>query len=251
MARKILLYSALLFPTMSFIVLLAETPYKHPDYCSIGPNSAICFLSGVYLCLFEMIIYTLKAKNRKQIILYMAEPYELAAEIKSPDRKSIIKAILAIVILAVISWIYVFSYYGFGLSRFFVMGAICDIPSLLCIVIYVLPLIAISGCLGDLLGAVKTTMALNCYGAITSTVIGWIRMMNNLEDASSLFPNISVSLVTLFYAILLNLLACSGVGIIPKNEVYAEHDNTSKSLRIQRPGKDISLGSEKFARIRA
>jgi len=227
MARKILLYSALLFPTMSFIVLLAETPYKHPDYCSIGPNSAICFLSGVYLCLFEMIIYTLKAKNRKQIILYMAEPDELAAEIKSPDRKSVIKSILAIVILAVISWIYVFSYYGFGLSRFFVMGAICDIPSLLCIVIYVLPLIAISGCLGDLLGAVKTvfsnkglniakknlylnavktTMALNWYGAITSTVIGWIGMMNNLEDASSLFPNISVSLVALFYAILLNLL---------------------------------------------
>lgn len=86
-----------------------------------------------------MIIYTLKAKNRKQITLYMAEPYELAAEIKSPDRKSIIKAIFAIVILAVISWIYVFSYYGFGLSRFFVMGAICDIPSLLCIVIYLLP----------------------------------------------------------------------------------------------------------------
>ena len=37
----------------------------------------------------------------------------------------------------------------------------------------------------------------------------------------------------------------------PNADQLAEHDNTSKSLLIQRPGKDISLGSEKFARIRA
>lgn len=227
MASKILLYSALLFPIMSFITLLFETSYKDCDYSSIGPNSALCFLSGVYLCLFEMIIYTLKAKNKKSIIMYMAETEETAEQIKNPTIKSVIKIILAIILMAAVSWVYAFSYFGFGLLRFSVIDSIFDILSLVCILVYTLPLIAISGCLGDLLGAiktvfstkginvakknlylnaVKTTSILNWYGAITSTVIGWIGMMNNLEDASLLFPNIAISLVTLFYAVILNML---------------------------------------------
>ena len=49
-------------------------------------------------------------------------------------------------------------------------------------------------------------MALNWFAGITTTLIGWIGMFNNLEDADSLYPNLAVSLIPIFYSILFNLL---------------------------------------------
>ncbi|MCR4741442.1 MAG: hypothetical protein K5866_01015, partial [Treponema sp.] len=60
LASKILLYSAAFFPTMYFIYILF-TVWDQGDKSSLGPNSAVLFLSIVYLCLLEMFIYMFKA----------------------------------------------------------------------------------------------------------------------------------------------------------------------------------------------
>lgn len=55
------------------------------------------------------------------------------------------------------------------------------------------------------LNAIKTTMALNWYVAFSAAACGWIGMLRNLEDASAVAPNLSVSLIPFLYACCFNL----------------------------------------------
>ena len=228
-ASKILLYSAAFFPTMYFIYIL-YTVWDQGDQCSLGPNSAVLFLSDVYLCLIEMFIFMFKAKTKKAIILYMAEE-----DVKSENQEriklsSVIKVLVGVGLIIGIIIFQILLMKGFNWNNWSsrsLFVAMIDVPSLLTNVIYVLPLIAISGNLRELLcgcktifsnkkisvtkknlylNAVRTTVALNWFAGITTTLIGWIGMFNNLEDKSALYPNLAVSLIPIFYAILFNLL---------------------------------------------
>lgn len=227
LAAKILMYSALCIPILCFINILANTPFESIHMHSLGPNSAVQFTSVVYLCFFEMMIYTCKAKVRKSIILYMAEVDEVAMPGTKITYKKIAKLVIGVILLLVIATVYLWENIPHYISQRDSIRAIIDFPSFLIIVIFTVPLIAISGNLKDLLeavktvfsnskiniaqkniylNAVKTTEILNWLGAISATVIGWIGMMYNLEDESSLYPNLAVSLITLFYAVLINFI---------------------------------------------
>lgn len=225
-ASKILLYSAAFFPTMYFIYIL----YTAEDTSSLGPNSAVLFLSVVYLCLFEMFIFMFKAKTKKAIILYMAEDDENGVNPEKIQLFSILKVIVgvALVIGIIIFQILLMKSFNWNnWSSCSVLVPVIDLPSLLSNIINVIPLIIISGNFRELcsgcktlfsnkkitvtkknlyLNAVRTTMALNWFAGIATTIIGWIGMFNNLEDKSALYPNLAVSLIPIFYAILFNLL---------------------------------------------
>ena len=229
LASKILLYSAAFFPTIYFIYILF-TVWDQGDQCSLGPNSAVLFLSIVYLCLLEMFIYMFKAKTKKAIILYMAEDDEQNENPEKIKLSSVIKVIVGIALVIGIIVFQILLMKGFSWDSWSsrsVLVTVIDLPSLLSNLIYVIPLIAISGNFRELcagwktlfsnkkinvtkknlyLNAVKTTMVLNWLAGITMTIIGWIGMFNNLEDKSALYPNLAVSLIPIFYAILFNLL---------------------------------------------
>ena len=229
LSSKILLYGAAFFPIMYFIYIL-YTVWDQGDKSSLGPNSAVLFLSVVYLCLFEMFIYMFRAKTKKAIILYMAEEEESNFTPEKIKISSIAKAIVGIAIIIGIIIFQILLMKGFtwdNWSSRSVFVCLIDIPSILAIMIYVLPLIAISCNFGELcsgcktvfsnkkisvtkknlyLNAVKITMTLNWFAGIVTTIIGWIGMFNNLEDAASLYPNLAVSLIPVFYSILFNLL---------------------------------------------
>lgn len=227
LAAKILMYSALFIPILCFINILANTPFESVHMHSLGPNSAVQFTSVVYLCLFEMMIYTCKAKVRKSIILYMAEVDEATMSETKITGKKIVKLVIGVILLLVIAGVYLWENIPHYINQRDAVRAIIDLPSLLIVVIFTIPLIGISGNLKNLWGAiktvfsngkiniaqknlylnvVKTTEILNWLGAISATVIGWIGMMYNLEDESSLYPNLAVSLITLFYAVLMNFV---------------------------------------------
>ena len=227
LAAKILMYSALFIPFLCFINVLYNTPFESIEMHSLGPNSAVQFTSVVYLCLFEMMIYTCKAKVRKSIILYMAEVDEAAMSETKITGKKIVKLVIGVILLLVIAGVYLWENIPHYINQRDAVRAIIDLPSFLIIVIFTVPLIAISGNLKTLWGAiktvfsngkiniaqknlylnvVKTTEILNWLGAISATVIGWIGMMYNLEDESLLYPNLAVSLITLFYAVLMNFV---------------------------------------------
>lgn len=230
LSSKILLYGAAIFPVMYFIYILYTVWDQEYSVHSLGPNSAVLFLSVVYLCLFELFIYMFKAKTKKAIILYMAEEEESCESAEKIKLSSIIKAIVGIVLIFGIIIFQILLMKAFNWNNWSsrsVLVAMIDFPSLLTGLIYVIPLVAISGnfkelCLGCktvfsnkkisvtkknlYLNAVKTTVALNWFAGITTTIIGWIGMFNNLEDADSLYPNLAVSLIPIFYSILFNLL---------------------------------------------
>lgn len=229
LSSKILLYSAAFFPTMYFIYIL-YTVWAQGDQSSLGPNSAVLFLSVVYLCLLEMFIFMFKAKTKKAIIMYMAEDEEKKESPEKIKLSSILKVFVGIVLIFGIILFQILLMKGFtwdGWSSRSVLAPIIDFPSLLTSIIYVLPLIAISGNFGEFLAAfktlftnkkinvtkknlylnaVRTTIALNWFAGIATTIIGWIGMFYNLEDATFLFQNLAVSLIPIFYAILFNLL---------------------------------------------
>ena len=214
---------------MYFIYILF-TVWDEGDQCSLGPNSAVLFLSIVYLCLLEMFIYMFKAKTKKAIILYMAEDDEQNENPEKIKLSSVIKVIVGIALVIGIIVFQILLMKGFSWDSWSsrsVLVTVIDLPSLLSNLIYVIPLIAISGNFRELcagwktlfsnkkinvtkknlyLNAVKTTMVLNWLAGITMTIIGWIGMFNNLEDKSALYPNLAVSLIPIFYAILFNLL---------------------------------------------
>lgn len=229
LSSKILLYSAAFFPIMYFIYIL-YTVWDQGDQSSLGPNSAVLFLSVVYLCLLEMFIFMFKAKTKKAIIMYMAEDEEKKESPEKIKLSSILKVFVGIVLIFGIILFQILLMKGFtwdGWSSRSVLAPIIDFPSLLTSIIYVLPLIAISGNFGEFLAAfktlftnkkinvtkknlylnaVRTTIALNWFAGIATTIIGWIGMFYNLEDATFLFQNLAVSLIPIFYAILFNLL---------------------------------------------
>ena len=230
LSSKILLYSAALFPVMYFIYILYTVWDQEYSIHSLGPNSAVLFLSVVYLCLFEMFIYMFKAKTKKAIILYMAEDEENSEAAEKITISSLVKTIIGILLIIGIIVFQVLLMKAFkwdNWSSRSLLAPVIDFPSLLTGLIYVIPLVAISGNFKELfcgfktmftnkkigvtkknlyLNAVKTTMALNWFAGIATTIIGWIGMFNNLEDYELLYPNLAVSLIPIFYAIVFNLL---------------------------------------------
>jgi hypothetical protein len=229
-SSKILLYSATLFPIMYFIYILYTVWDQEGSIHSLGPNSAVLFLSVVYLCLFEMFIYMFKAKTRKAIILYMAEDEEKSEPAEKITISSVIKIIIGILFILGIIVFQILLMKAFSWNNWSsrsVLAPVIDFPSLLTGLIYVIPLVVISGNFKELLGgcktmftnkkigvtkknlylnAVKTTMALNWFAGIATTIIGWIGMFYNLEDYEELYVNLALSLIPIFYTILFNLL---------------------------------------------
>jgi len=225
-ASKILFYTAMLIPILVLIYTLANY-YNTPETLAhIGPNCAVLILSLLYLSLFEMIIITLKAKVRKSVILYMAEPSERTQSKEKRSSKSIFKMILGVALFLAVCFLYgwISGVYAWGENSLF--DSIFDIPFLLIMAIYVLPLIAVSQNLGTLfegiktvfsekkitisqknlfLNAVKTTMSLNWYAAFSGAICGWIAILCYLEKRSSLPANLAVTIIPFFYATCLNL----------------------------------------------
>ena len=225
---KILFYTAILIPILVLIYTLSNY-YNAPEILqNIGPNCAVLLLSILYLSLLEMIIITLKAKVRKAVIMYMADETENPASIsmEKNSSKSTINMILGVVLFLVVCGLYswISGVYAWGKKSLF--DTIFDIPFILIMAIYVLPLVAISENFGTLSGsikiiftgqrininqknvylnAVKSTMSLNWYGAFSGAVCGWVGMLCNLEDASALPANLAVSLIPFLYATCLNL----------------------------------------------
>lgn len=224
-AGKILFYTAILIPILVLIYTL-ENYYNTPEtLMHIGPNCAVLILSLLYLSLFEMIIITLKAKVRKTVILYMADERE-SEVVNEKNAVNIIKMLLGILLFLIVCFLFgwISGIYAWGEHS--LLDSILDIPFILIIAIYVLPLIALSENFTKLFGsiklvftgrkitvsqknlylnAVKTTMSLNWYAAFSGAICGWIGMLYNLEDISYLTANLAVSIIPFFYAGCLNL----------------------------------------------
>lgn len=225
LSGKILLYTNLLFPILFAIYIWANI--SNCDKSSLGPDIAVLLLMFVYALIYGMIICTAKAKVKKSIILYMAETDEKScSDSEKIVKKDIIKLIVGIVLLILIIYLNFFIV-GYYWRKWSMIGSILDFPSILGILIYVLPLLAISGNLRIFLksikaafvnkkinitqkelylNAVKTTNRLTWMGAFVMQIIGMIAMCNNLEYEWMLWPNLAVNIIPFLYATIISLL---------------------------------------------
>ncbi len=117
------------------------------------------------------------------------------------------------------------------------IGGVINIPSMLGLIAFVVPMFVISGYASDFSKAfsiiifkkqssyseLKRASAsfafLNKLLFLSSTFItfiGWIAMLNNLEDLSHLGPNIAVSIVTFCYAFIFCFILTPFKGIIDR-----------------------------------
>lgn len=223
LATKLFIYTTILVPVAILIYTFRNYYNNSKTLSGVGPNCAIFLTSCLYLCVFEMILFTLKSKVKKSIILYMSETSQ---NIKKDTSFSAIKFAIGILLFAIISFVYGYISGHFALGNVSFLYSIFDLPALIILFLYVIPLIAISGNLKVLLisisvifsknkinitqknlylNAIKTTTTLNWFAAFCFTLCGWIAMLCFLEDKTYLLPNISVSIIPIFYTTIFNL----------------------------------------------
>jgi len=153
-------------------------------------------------------------------------------------KKSFGKRIIGIILLFLI-WI----------GAIFISGgpsgirAFIDFPSLLIVVIIILSMLMFAGQLSDYSRAIRigmgeteytmkelksSSIAINlaikiCYlSGITGTIIGIMQILIYIHDPANFGPVVSVSLITLFYALFINIIQYAIKAKIDKEIVYRE-----------------------------
>lgn len=220
-------YVCFIFPLIGLIHYFAvynEYVVKHKS--SSWPDFAVIILPVFYLCVLNLLFLTLKQKVSNAEILYMAEE---ASEEKIPAEKRngtrIAGVILGILLLSAgtifILYENVYRIYDTNPTGFYI-----DMPSAIIVIFPAFLLLAASGSFKNFFASIKaafTNRKLNVTEkslylgnikflqkvfmliGISSTLAGWIGMLFNLENAADLAPNLAVSIITIFYAVLLDL----------------------------------------------
>ena len=199
---------------------------------TLGPNLATIICSFYYFAFFGMILITLKAKLRRNIINYMIEENDSENENTNLSKKEIILRIIKILIsVALIIGLYLLIMFTSTINHteqeplsFYYLR---DLPGLIYIFVPTFLLLTISGNFKIFFSALKCVFknqkisisqkalsvnsikifrALLILEGIMATLGGFIGMLFNLEDRSALGVNFTVACVPLIYALLLNLV---------------------------------------------
>ena len=198
------------------------------NFNSFGSDIAVIILPIVYICIFSLIIVSMKLKVHKSIILYMQKQMKNRFFRKPKiNVKFVIKLVISIFLCISIFCAYDSINIKFSWRKYSLIGLVTDFPFITIFAVTVLPLIAISENMGNYFRSIKTifsnkkinisqknqylsvlknTARLNWYTAVSSMMIGWIGILNYLEDKTLLYINIAVSLIPIFYAVILNFL---------------------------------------------
>lgn len=228
---KLLFYSAILIPVFIFIYTLSNASKSPELFSHLGQNCSVLLLSLLYLSLLEMILITVKAKVRKCSIFFMAEDFlqndSQTKPGKKENSKSIFKNIIGFVLLLSVFIVYgLFSgVYSWGSNNPII--TIIDVPSILLLFLYVLPLLAISGNFTILFKGLKTAfsgaktdlkskylyqnafksaMSLNWCASFATVICSSVCILGDLSDISRLFANFAVGFIPLFYSACINLV---------------------------------------------
>ena len=228
---KLLFYSAILIPVLILIYTLSNASQSPDFYSHLGSDCAVLLLCLLYLSLLEMILITAKAQIRKNSILFMAEDFlQNKSQTKSEQKvnlKKVFTNIIGFILLVTVFLIYgLFSgVYSWGENNAILI--IIDIPSILMMFLYVLPLLLISGNFKVLFkgfktafsgikidvksknlyqNAFKSTMSLNWCASFATVICSFVCILSDLSDVSKLSANFAVGIIPLFYAACLNLV---------------------------------------------
>lgn len=226
-------FKALVFISSFFMLIGAIYFYLNiDDRQTLGPNLATIICSFDYLAFFGMILITLKAKLRRNIITYMIEENDAENKNTTRSKKEIILRIVKILIsMALIIGLYLLIIFTSTINNsneeplsFYYLK---DLPGLIYIFIPTFLLLAISGNFKIFFSAlksvfknqklsvsqralfehsIKTFRTLLILEGILAALGGFMGMLCNLEDRSALGVCFTMACVPLIYALLLNLI---------------------------------------------
>lgn len=214
--------------------LLTATSYFYINFWNtqtLGFNLATIILSLFYMLFINTVLFTLRSKNKKQMIMLMTEPEAENKSIKPGNKHiwiSVMKTILAITLILVIGFFVIKSETrnetDFNFDSF---EAWIDIPSFVELFIISFALLAVSGNFKIFgksvktaflnqkidvtqknlyVNAVQTLRNILLMTGIACTLIGFMAMLVNLEDKSALGYNMQVALIVSFYAVVCCLI---------------------------------------------
>ncbi|MBP5157886.1 MAG: hypothetical protein ILP18_08465 [Treponema sp.] len=218
-----------------FLVCIA-TVYYYVNWMNVqtlGYQLSLMILSARFICSIEAVLFCMRGKLRRQIILFMDEKEaadgsrgEAAGSGQTaallPKLLLSVAAIVGLSVLTVLLFTRDESGFAFGRIRTWV-----DITSLLLILLPSLCILMCSGLCGDfiagirgalsgrrisipeghrLVGAISTARQLTLLAGFIMTLLGYYAVLAHIEETESLGPAMVRATIPCFYAVILSLL---------------------------------------------
>lgn len=230
-ACKTVFYVGLLFT----VIALSYFYLNFFEIQTLGFNLDAVFSTIFHTLSIEIIFLCLKSKNKKNMILFMAEESEetvdTSAKKLETDKKAskaflkFGKILVAVLLIIGILWVTVMAETK-NVSKYNLLNQLFDLPSFVQLFVPSFLLLLISGnfklffqsfnfskreklsvTVKNLyLNAISTFRGISTLIAFSSTLIGVTSIMRYLEQKEYLGINVYVSLIPIFYAVIINLI---------------------------------------------
>lgn len=229
-ASKVAAYEAIFFVCIG-------TVYYYVNWMNtqtLGFQLSLMILSLRFICIIEIILFSMKAKVKKQIIEFMAEAESKHEACKKTAKEIIIKLVKVLLVCSIVLGLTVFIIMNYTKNEsdiyFGHIETWIDIPSLIQVIVPALLLLLCNGLWKDfflgikavikdeklhfsekskLANAVSTVRYIVLFSSLIAVMLGYYAVLTYLEDKSSLGPNMMIATIPCFYAVIINLILLS------------------------------------------
>lgn len=229
-ASKVAAYEAIFFVGIG-------TVYYYVNWMNtqtLGFQLSLMILSLRFICTIEIILFSMKAKVKKQIIEFMAEAESKNEACKNTAKEIIIKLVKLLLVCSIVLGLTVFIIMNYTKNEsdiyFGHIETWIDIPSLIQVIVPALLLLLCNGLWEDffsgiktlvkdekiniseksrLANAVSTVRYIVLFSSLIAVMLGYYAVLTYLEDKSSLGPNMMIATIPCFYAVIINLILLS------------------------------------------
>ncbi len=229
-ASKVAAYEAIFFVCIGTI-------YYYVNWMNtqtLGFQLSLMILSLRFICTIEIILFSMKAKVKKQIIEFMAEAESKHEVCKNTAKEIIIKLVKVLLVCSIVLGLTVFIIMNYTKNEsdiyFGHIETWIDIPSLIQVIVPALLLLLCNGLWEDFFSGIKTLVKdekiniseksklanaistvryIVLFSSLIAVMLGYYAVLTYLEDKSSLGPNMMVATIPCFYAVIINLILLS------------------------------------------
>ena len=229
-ASKVAVYEAIFFVcigTVYFYVNWMNTQ-------TLGFQLSLMILSLRYICTIEILLFSMKAIVKKQIILFMADAESNNETGKKSNKVKIISLLKVLIFSAILFGLAVFVVMNYTRNEseiyFGNIGTWFDLPSLILVIAPTLLLLSCNGLWKDFFSGIKavakgeeinisekyrfenavsTVRYIVLCLSVIAAMLGYYAVLTYLDHKAALGPNMMIATIPCFYAVIMNLILLS------------------------------------------
>lgn len=229
-ASKVAAYEAIFFVCIG-------TVYYYVNWMNtqtLGFQLSLMILSLRFICTIEIILFSMKAKVKKQIIEFMAESESNNETSKKTVKEIIIKLVKVLLVCSIVLGLTIFIIMNYTKNEsdiyFGHIETWIDIPSLIQVIVPALLLLLCNGLWKDFFlgiksvikgerkyiseksrfaNAVSTARYIVLFSSLIAVMLGYYAVLTYLDNKEALGPNMMVATIPCFYAVIINLILLS------------------------------------------